>query len=120
MNTLICSWLMLAGLVFCGQRGAAQMLTYTHLRPALSRTAAQVGEEVKLLVNARIDQNWYLYASEFRDEVGTVVFSLIFKPSQAYTLVGKPPRCPWPPTCAKPRATATCSNCPTACASAST
>ena len=46
------------------------MLTPTHLRPALSRTAAQVGEEVPILVNALIDQNWCLYASEFSDEGG--------------------------------------------------
>jgi len=96
------------------------MLTPTHLRPALSRTAAQVGEEVPILVNALIDQNWYLFASEFSDEGGGVVFSLKSKPSPAYTLVGKPPRCPWLTTCAKPRATATCSNCPTACAATST
>ncbi len=76
-------WLGLAGPV------AAQILTPTHLSTALSRPTAKVGEEVELVVNARIDDKWHLYASDFSDEVGPVVFTLVFKPSPAYALVGK-------------------------------
>lgn len=68
---------------------AAQILTPTHLRTALSKPTAQVGEEVELVINARIDANWHLYASDFSDDVGPVVFSLKFRPSPAYALVGK-------------------------------
>ncbi|WP_231590687.1 protein-disulfide reductase DsbD family protein [Hymenobacter terrenus] len=67
----------------------AQILTPTHLSTALSQPTAKVGEELELIVNARIDDKWHLYASDFSDEVGPVVFTLKFKPSPAYALVGK-------------------------------
>ena len=67
----------------------AQILTPTHLSTALSKPTAKVGEEVELLINARIDDKWHLYAADFSDEVGPVVFTLKFKPSPAYALVGK-------------------------------
>ena len=72
-----------------GAPAPAQILTPTHLRTALSKPTARVGEELELLINARIDDKWHLYASDFSDEVGPVVFTLKFKPSPAYTLVGK-------------------------------
>ena len=67
----------------------AQILTPTHLSTALSKPTAKVGEEVELIINARIDDKWHLYASDFSDEVGPVVFTLKFRPSPAYALVGK-------------------------------
>ncbi|MFC7667764.1 cytochrome c biogenesis protein CcdA [Hymenobacter humi] len=67
----------------------AQILTPTHLSTALSRPTVKVGEEIELVVNARIDDKWHLYASDFSDEVGPVVFTLTFKPNPAYALVGK-------------------------------
>jgi len=68
---------------------AAQILTPTHLSTALSQPTAKVGDEVELIINARIDDKWHLYASDFSDEVGPVVFTMAFKPSPAYALVGK-------------------------------
>ncbi|HEX8329460.1 MAG TPA: cytochrome c biogenesis protein CcdA [Hymenobacter sp.] len=67
----------------------AQILTPTHLSATLSQPSAKVGEEVDLIINARIDDKWHLYASDFSDEVGPVVFTMKFKPSPAYALVGK-------------------------------
>ncbi|WP_210520452.1 protein-disulfide reductase DsbD family protein [Hymenobacter terricola] len=67
----------------------AQVLTPTHLSTALSRPTAKVGDEIELVINARIDDKWHLYSSDFSDEVGPVVFSLKFTPSPAYALVGK-------------------------------
>ena len=69
--------------------GRAQVLTPTHLSTALSRPTAQVGDELEVIVNARIDDKWHLYASDFSEEVGPVVFTLAFKPGPAYALVGK-------------------------------
>ncbi|MBD2767388.1 thioredoxin family protein [Hymenobacter sp. BT664] len=66
-----------------------QVLTPTHLSTGLSQPTAKVGEELELVINARIDDKWHLYASDFSDEVGPVVFSLKFQPSPAYALVGK-------------------------------
>ena len=76
-------WLVLAA------PATAQILTPTHLSTALGKPTAKVGEELELLINARIDEKWHLYASDFSDEVGPVVFTLKFKPSPAYALVGK-------------------------------
>ncbi|SFQ69092.1 protein-disulfide reductase DsbD family protein [Hymenobacter arizonensis] len=67
----------------------AQILKPTHLSTALSQSSAKVGEEIEVVVNARIDDKWHLYASDFSDEVGPVVFTIAFKPSPAYALVGK-------------------------------
>ena len=67
----------------------AQIFVPTHLSTALSQPAVKVGDELELVVNARIDDKWHLYASDFSDEVGPVVFTLAFKPSPAYALVGK-------------------------------
>ena len=68
---------------------AAQIITPTHLSTTLSKPTAKVGDEVELIINARIDDKWHLYASDFSDEVGPVVFTMKFKPSPAYALVGK-------------------------------
>ena len=67
----------------------AQIITPTHLSTALGKPTAKVGDEVALIINARIDDKWHLYASDFSDEVGPVVFTLKFKPNPAYALVGK-------------------------------
>ncbi len=69
---------------------AAQILTPTHLSTALGRPITKVGQEVDLIVNARIDDKWHLYATDFSEDVGPVVFALKFVPSAAYALVGKP------------------------------
>ena len=76
-------WLGLVG------SATAQILTPTHLSTALSHPTAKVGEEVELVVNARIDDKWHLYSSDFSEDVGPVVFTLKFKPSPAYALMGK-------------------------------
>jgi thiol:disulfide interchange protein len=76
-------WLGLAG------PAAAQILVPTHLSTALSKPTAKVGEEVELIINARIDDKWHLYSSDFSEDVGPVVFTMKFKPSLAYALVGK-------------------------------
>jgi thiol:disulfide interchange protein DsbD len=68
----------------------AQVLTPTHLSTALSQPKAAVGTELELIINAKIDPKWHLYATDFSDEVGPTVFTLKFQPSPAYELVGKP------------------------------
>ena len=85
------SWIINFLLLLLGLTGpvAAQILTPTHLSTALSRPTAKVGDEVELIINARIDDKWHLYASDFSDEVGPVVFTLKFTPNPAYALVGK-------------------------------
>jgi thiol:disulfide interchange protein len=82
--TFLIFWLLLSW------SAAAQVLTPTHLSTALSQPTAQVGEELELIINARIDDKWHLYATDFSEDVGPVVFTLKFTPSPAYALVGKP------------------------------
>jgi thiol:disulfide interchange protein len=77
-------WLLLAA------SATAQVLTPTHLSTALSQPTARVGEELDLIINARIDDKWHLYATDFSEEVGPVVFTLKFTSGPAYALVGKP------------------------------
>lgn len=69
---------------------SAQILTPTHLSTALSQQKVAVGAEVELIVNARIQDKWHLYATDFSEDVGPTVFTIKFQPSPAYELVGKP------------------------------
>lgn len=75
--------LLLNGLV------SAQILTPTHLSTALSQQRAAVGAEIELIVNARMQDKWHLYATDFSEDVGPTVFTLKFQPSPAYELVGQ-------------------------------
>ena len=77
-------------LLLLSNLAGAQVLTPTHLSTALSQPKAAVGTELELLINARIEPKWHLYATDFGDDVGPTVFTLKFQPSSAYELVGKP------------------------------
>jgi thiol:disulfide interchange protein len=78
-------------LVLCLAGAAtAQILKPTKLSVALSQPTAKVGEEVDLIVNARIDDKWHLYATDFDPDLGPTVFTFSFTKSPAYELVGKP------------------------------
>lgn len=68
----------------------AQILTPTTLTTALSRPTAPVGTELDLLIKAKIQPKWHLYASDFDPNVGPAVFTLTFVKSPAYVLVGPP------------------------------
>jgi thiol:disulfide interchange protein DsbD len=83
-------WLLLAAMLWSGLRGQAQVLTPTTLSAALSKPTAEIGQEVDLLVNARIDKNWHLYATDFDPELGPTVFAFTFAKSAAFELVGPP------------------------------
>jgi thiol:disulfide interchange protein len=77
-------------LLWLSRLAGAQVLTPTHLSTALSQPKAAVGTEIELIINAKIDPKWHLYATDFSEEVGPTVFTLKFQPSTAYELVGKP------------------------------
>jgi len=69
---------------------AAQVLTPTKLTAAVSKTTAKVGDEIDLIVNARMETNWHLYATNFDPDLGPTVFTLTLPKSAAYSLVGPP------------------------------
>ena len=63
------------------------------LEPAKWSTATSVneieaGQELDLIFNAVIDQNWYLYSSDFDPDLGPIVTEFTFEPDDSYELVG--------------------------------
>ena len=68
----------------------AQVLTPTKLTTTVAKTTAKVGEEVELVVNARMQPNWHLYATNFDPDLGPTVFTFTFAKNPAYELVGPP------------------------------
>ncbi|RSK35409.1 protein-disulfide reductase DsbD family protein [Hymenobacter metallilatus] len=68
----------------------AQILQPTKLSAALSTPTAKVGQELDLIVTARIDDKWHLYATDFDPDLGPTVFTFTFAKSPAYELVGVP------------------------------
>ncbi|UOQ53014.1 protein-disulfide reductase DsbD family protein [Hymenobacter cellulosivorans] len=68
----------------------AQVLTPAKLSVTTSQATAKAGEELDLIVNARIDNTWHLYATDFDPDLGPTVFTFAFAQSPAYELVGKP------------------------------
>ncbi|GAB3834565.1 protein-disulfide reductase DsbD family protein [Hymenobacter jeollabukensis] len=83
-------WLSLALPLLVARPAGAQVLTPTKLGTTVSPATAKVGDEVELIVNARIDPTWHLYATDFDPDLGPTVFAFTFAKSPAYELVGKP------------------------------
>ncbi len=48
-----------------------------------------MGQELDLIFNAVIDQNWYLYSSDFDPDLGPIVTEFTFEPDESYELVGE-------------------------------
>ena len=67
----------------------AQVLTPAKWSYAPSAQTVTVGDEVDLVFNATIDNNWYLYSSEFDCEDGPIKLTFSFVPDPSYRLVGK-------------------------------
>ena len=67
----------------------AQVLTPAKWQTASSKEIIQIGEEIVLIFNATIDNNWYLYSSEFDCEDGPIKTTFSFIPDNSYQLVGK-------------------------------
>ncbi|MFT2010254.1 thioredoxin family protein [Pontibacter sp. 13R65] len=64
------------------------------LKPAtwsydVSKKQVEVGEEVELIFNVRIDKDWYLYSSDFDPDLGPMVTEFKFAKHPSYELVGK-------------------------------
>ncbi|QIX60839.1 thioredoxin fold domain-containing protein [Hymenobacter sp. BT18] len=77
-------------LVLLANAAPAQILIPSKLSATISKPTALVGEELDLIVNARIDDKWHLYATDFDPDLGPTVFTFTFAKSPAYELVGKP------------------------------
>ena len=55
---------------------------------ATSVNEVEVGQELDLIFNAVIDQNWYLYSSDFDPDLGPMVTEFTFEPNESYELIG--------------------------------
>jgi thiol:disulfide interchange protein DsbD len=63
------------------------------LEPAKWSTTTSVneietGQELDLIFNVVIDQNWYLYSSDFDPDLGPIVAEFNFEPDDSYELIG--------------------------------
>jgi hypothetical protein len=55
----------------------------------VSNTAAQPGQELELIFSADIDENWKLYSSDFKGDIGPLPTKFGFDQTEAYKLIGE-------------------------------
>ncbi|MCU0353961.1 MAG: thioredoxin family protein [Cytophagales bacterium] len=67
----------------------AQVLSPAKWRFEVSKAEVKAGSETELVFRATIQDNWYLYSSDFDPELGPQVTAFTFKPNDTYQLVGK-------------------------------
>lgn len=66
----------------------AQILEPAKWTSKPSVTSANAGDEIELIFDVKIDENWYLYSSEFPCEDGPIPTNFTFEPNAGYELVG--------------------------------
>ena len=66
-----------------------QILDPAKWTTATSVNEIEVGQELDLIFNAVIDQNWYLYSSDFDPDLGPMVTEFTFEPNESYELIGE-------------------------------
>jgi thiol:disulfide interchange protein len=66
----------------------SQIQKHVFLSYAKSKPDYKQGDTVDIFINAKIDDGWYLYSTEFKAD-GPLVFEAEFKPSDDYKPVGK-------------------------------
>lgn len=54
----------------------------------LSNSDFKVGDEVELVFLADIDENWYLYSSDFDPDLGPTVTTFSFEENETYEIIG--------------------------------
>ncbi|MGC4023272.1 MAG: cytochrome c biogenesis protein CcdA [Cyclobacteriaceae bacterium] len=79
---------LIAILLFAAVYSYAQVLKPAKWTTDVSKKEAKAGEEITLIFKATIDNNWYLYSTEFPCEDGPIKMSYEFKPDKSYELVG--------------------------------
>ncbi len=55
----------------------------------VSNAAATSGQEVEVIFSADIDENWKLYSSDFKGDIGPLPTKFAFERNEAYKLVGE-------------------------------
>ena len=67
----------------------AQIFNPTHWSFSKEEKIFKSGETVDLIFKVSIDDNWYLYSSDFDPNIGPQVTTFSFKKDPAYELIGK-------------------------------
>jgi thiol:disulfide interchange protein len=67
---------------------SAQVLSPAKWTTTTSTESAKIGDDIELIFKASIDNNWYLYSTEFDCEDGPIKTTFTFKPDASYKLVG--------------------------------
>ncbi len=66
----------------------AQILEPAKWTSTTSSSSVNAGDEVDLIFNVKIDNDWYLYSSEFPCEDGPIKTAFTFEPNAGYQLIG--------------------------------
>ncbi len=75
-------------LLFCSIFSFAQPLKPISWEYGVSKSEVEKGGELELIFTASIDNNWYLYSSDFDPELGPMVTEFEFEDNDSYQLVG--------------------------------
>jgi len=67
----------------------AQILKPATWSYATSKKEVKVNDQVELIFNVKIDKDWYLYSTDFDQDLGPMVTTFTFQPNNSYALVGK-------------------------------
>ncbi len=69
--------------------GYAQVFKPITWSLTLMPEAPAEGSESKILFRAHIDENWYLYSSDFDPDLGPMVMEFFFEKNDSYALIGE-------------------------------
>ncbi len=86
------SYRMLPGIIFLLLAGNmnlyAQILNPAKWSVVPSKKEVKIGETFDVVFNVVIDNDWYLYSTDFDPDLGPMVTEFIFEPDDSYELVG--------------------------------
>lgn len=78
-------FLAFAAITFSSQ---SQVLRPISWEVQLSAESPNVGEEITINFKAKIDENWYLYSSDFDPDLGPMLSEFFFEANESFELVG--------------------------------
>lgn len=67
----------------------AQVLHPAEWKTTLSQGTPKSGEEAEVIFDVKIDQNWYLYSSDFDPDLGPMVTEFTFEENDTYERIGE-------------------------------
>ncbi|SNS48401.1 thiol:disulfide interchange protein DsbD [Ekhidna lutea] len=81
--------LFLIFLFLAAASGISQVLKPIEWKVELSNENPQVGDEVEIRFKSKIEENWYLYSSDFDPDLGPMLTEFTFNENETYELVGE-------------------------------